>query len=207
MSDSPPAHRRGRAFAEGVLSAAANELLNTGFDGFTIANVAEKAGVHVTSIYRRWRTKEQLVIDALLSSVEPTIPVPDTGSVRADLVELTLNLYASITSPQSKALLRLATMPLDFDRLDEARGRMVDDRSAAMEVVFERAVRRGEIGDTVDPRLALELLHSPIYSRVLITHEPVDDAFVTDLVDLALHGLAPDANTRTRPRIRGAASE
>lgn len=174
---------------EGVLAAAVNELLSRGFDGLTIASVAEAAGVHVTSVYRRWRTKEQLITDALLSHIDPSVEVPDTGDVRRDLIELTTNVHESLSSPQSKAMLRLASMPVEIDRLDEARRRVLEERMDAMGVVLDRAVLRGDIGAGVDRRLALEFLHAPIYARVLLTRDPVDESYVGRLVDLLLDGL------------------
>ncbi|GGF36596.1 TetR/AcrR family transcriptional regulator [Williamsia phyllosphaerae] len=189
MTSPPTSHKRGKAVRDGVLAAAVNELLNTGFDGVTIASVAESAGVHVTSVYRRWKTKEQLITDALLNHIDPAVEVPDTGDLRRDLVELTSNLHESLSSPQSKAMLRLASMPLEIDRLEEARRRVLDARMDAMGVVLDRAAERGEIDAAVDRRLALEFLHAPIYTRVLLTRDQVDEAYIGGLVDLLLDGV------------------
>ncbi len=183
-------HRRGAAVRDGVMSAAVNELLNVGFDDLTIAHVADRAGVHVTSIYRRWKTKEQLVTDALIDHFDPSLPEPDTGSLRGDLIAMCAAVHTSLTSPQMKALLRLSAMPVDIDPLDEARHRMIAARIEMLELIFTRAIARGEIADTAQPdhRLALEVIHAPIYTRVLLSHEPVDEAFLADLVDLLLRG-------------------
>jgi len=189
VSTARTSHKRGKAVRDGVLAAAVNELLNTGFDGVTIASVAESAGVHVTSVYRRWRTKEQLITDALLNHIDPAIEVPDTGDLRRDLIELTTNLHESLSSPQSKAMLRLASMPLEIDRLEEARRRVLDARMDAMGVVLDRAAERGEIDASIDRRLALEFLHAPIYTRVLLTRDQVDEAYIGGLVDLLLDGV------------------
>ncbi len=189
MSTPSTSHKRGKAVRDGVLAAAVNELLNTGLDGVTIASVAESAGVHVTSVYRRWKTKEQLITDALLNHIDPAVEVPDTGDLRRDLIELTSNLHESLSSPQSKAMLRLASMPLEIDRLEEARRRVLDARMDAMGVVLDRAAERGEIDAAIDRRLALEFLHAPIYTRVLLTRDQVDEAYIGGLVDLLLDGV------------------
>lgn len=183
-------HRRGAAVRDGVMSAVVNELLNVGFDGLTIAHVADRAGVHVTSIYRRWKTKEQLVTDALISHFDPSIPTPDTGSLRGDLIAMCETVHASLTSPQMKALLRLSAMPVDIDPLDEARRRMIEARTGVLQSIFARATARGEIAEGTGPdfRLALEVIHAPIYTRVLLSREPVDETFLGDLVDLLLAG-------------------
>lgn len=174
------------------MSAAVHELLNVGFDGLTIAHVADRAGVHVTSIYRRWKTKEQLVTDALIDHLDPSLPDPDTGTLRGDLIAMCGAVHTSLSSPQMKALLRLSAMPVDIDPLEEGRRRMIDARTELLEVIFARAIARGELGADTRPnyRLALEILHAPIYTRVLLSREPVDEAFLADLVDLCLAGLA-----------------
>jgi AcrR family transcriptional regulator len=173
------------------MSAAVNELLNVGFDGLTIAHVADRAGVHVTSVYRRWKTKEQLVTEALISHIDPVIPAPDTGSLRGDLIELCTDLNASLTSPQMKALLRLSAMPVEIDPLGEARRRILDARTDALEAVFTRAVARGEVGvdDQPDYALAVEVVHAPIYARVLLNRDPVTGDFIASLVDMLLTGI------------------
>jgi AcrR family transcriptional regulator len=176
---------------DGVLSAAVNELLNVGFDGLTIAQVADRAGVHVTSVYRRWKTKEQLVTDALINHLEPVVTAPDTGSLRGDLIALCTDLTVSLTSPQMKALLRLSAMPVEIDPLGDARRRFLDARTRALEEVYARAMTRGEIdpADQPDYALAVEVMHAPIYARVLLNRDPVTDNFVASLVDMLLAGI------------------
>lgn len=183
-------HRRGAAVRDGVMSAAVNELLYVGFDKLTIAHVADRAGVHVTSIYRRWKTKEQLVTDALIDHLDPSFPEPDTGSLRGDLIAMCRAVHTSLMSPQMRALLRLSAMPLDIGALDEARRRMTDARIDLLELIFSRAIARCEIHEDAHPdyRLALEVIHAPIHSRAFLSRDPVDDEFLADLVDLLLAG-------------------
>lgn len=184
-------HRRGAAVRDGVMSAAVHELLNVGFDGLTIAQVADRAGVHVTSVYRRWKTKEQLVTDALINHLDPSIPAPDTGSLRGDLIAMCVDLNVSLTSPQMKALLRLSAMPVEIDPLGDARRRIIDARTEALKTVFARAADRGELSADNQPdySIAVEVIHAPIYARVLLNREPVTGDFVASLVDMLLTGL------------------
>jgi AcrR family transcriptional regulator len=175
------------------MSAALNELLNVGFDNLTIAQVADRAGVHVTSIYRRWKTKEQLVTDALIDHFDPTFPTPDTGSLRGDLIALTTDLYTALTSPQVKTLLRIAAMPVDIDPLTELQRRMLETRIEVLQAIFRRSADRGEIDFSSEPdyALVLEVIHAPIYARVLLTREPVDPEFIEALIDVLMAGVGP----------------
>ena len=81
-------HRRGERMRETVLAAAFDELAENGVAGTTIASVARRSGVHETTIYRRWATRENLLVEALLSRSADAIPTPDTGSTRGDLLAL-----------------------------------------------------------------------------------------------------------------------
>lgn len=175
------------------MSATVNELLDVGLDGLTIAQVADRAGVHVTSIYRRWKTKEQLVTDALVDQFDSTIDVPDTGSLRGDLIALTIDLHAALTKPQVKTLSRLVAMPIDIGPLIELQRRMTQARIEVMTSIFRRSAERGEIDITTEPdyRLLLEVIHAPIYARVLLTREPVDRAFIEALIDVLMAGFGP----------------
>lgn len=186
-------HRRGAAVRDGVMTAAVNELLRVGLDRLTIAQVADRAGVHVTSIYRRWKTKEQLITDALIDHLDPTVPLPDTGSLRGDLVALTTDLHTSLTSPQVKTLLRLATTSVDIEPLSALERRMTEARVAVLRSLFTRAADRGEIEDPAasDYPLILEVIHAPIYARVLLSREPVGPDFIEALIDVLMVGVVP----------------
>src|SRR5262250_1094302 len=91
-----------------VLHAAFQVLMKKGIDAFTIAEVAARAGVHETSIYRRWGTKHELARDACLHQAEGALPMPDTGSLRSDLVALLERLVALLNSPEGRVLLTLS---------------------------------------------------------------------------------------------------
>jgi AcrR family transcriptional regulator len=75
-------HRRGEHVRRTVLAAAFDELADNGVAGSTVAGVARRSGVHETTIYRRWITRENLLVDAMLNRSAQAIPPPDTGSTR-----------------------------------------------------------------------------------------------------------------------------
>ena len=176
-----------------VLRATLDVLLAGGADDLSIRDVAQRAGVHETSIYRRWGSRANLILDAVLGETEAAIPVPDTGSLRGDLLALVTSIAAFITTPLGEVLLRLA-LRTDLAEDQAARERFWAERFTTGQTVLRRAQARGELRPGLDYRLTVETLIGALYVRLLLTREPVDDALTERVVDLILAGIAaPDA--------------
>jgi AcrR family transcriptional regulator len=187
-TDAPPLGRRGAAVHEAVLAAALDELAAVGLDRASVAGVARRAGVHETSVYRRFGTREALFLEALLTSSEARVPVPDTGSLRGDLVETLRLLQRSAADPVGLAMLRSGAMRVTGEYAGERR-RFWGARLRAFRTIFDRAIARGEVDGTIDVPLALELLVAPVYARLAVTGLDLDDDLPDRVVDLLLTGL------------------
>jgi AcrR family transcriptional regulator len=174
---------------ESVLDATLAVLAEGGVDKLTVADIAARAGVHETSIRRRWCTKENLICDAMLNYSEQNLPIPDTGSLREDLVAFASELAAYDTTPLGKALLHAMATAGDDPSLAEARSAFWRTRRELASAMIERAVARGELPDTVDSGLALDALLAPLHFRTLLTAEPLDDDLPRKLADLVLDGI------------------
>jgi AcrR family transcriptional regulator len=185
MSPATP-HRRGEHVRRTVLAAAFDELAENGVGSATIAGVAKRSGVHETTIYRRWVTKERLFADAMLSRSAEEIPTPDTGSVRSDLLTVVRAVISYLTSPAGLAALHVATLTADEHR--EARQEFWAGRLDALRPVVERGIARGELRPDTDAALLLESLIGPLHGRLLLTGEPVDEQLGERIVDLILDG-------------------
>jgi AcrR family transcriptional regulator len=182
-------HRRGEHVRQTVLAAAFEELAANGFDGATVAGVAKRSGVHETTVYRRWVTRENLFVAALLERSADAIPAPDTGSTRGDLLAIVRDVIGYSSSPTGRAVLRAATLPVD-DVYDDAREAFWAGRLDALSPVLARGIMRGDLRTDIDARLLLEMLVAPIHGRLLLTGEPVDDDLAEQLVELVLNGAA-----------------
>src|SRR6266496_6224804 len=79
---------RGPKVRAAVLAATLAELAGTGYAALTVENVARRAGVHKTTIYRRWKDRESLVTDAMTELAATQVPFPDTGDIDTDLRRL-----------------------------------------------------------------------------------------------------------------------
>ena len=182
-------HRRGEFVRRTVLAAAFEELVANGFDAATVAGVAKRSGVHETTVYRRWVTRENLFVAALLERSADAIPAPDTGSTRGDLLAILREVLAYVGAPGGTAVLRATMWPVD-DSYADARKAFWAHRMDALSPVVARGIERGDLRADTDARLLLEMLVAPIHGRLLLTGEPVDDGLAERLVDLALNGVA-----------------
>ena len=178
-----------------VLRATLDALLADGPDDASIRDIARRAGVHESSIYRRWQTRTNLILDAVLSTTQEAIPDPDTGSLRGDLVAIQAAIAAFITTPTGGLLLQLA-LRTGLPDEEIARQRFWTERFATGQVVLARAEARGELRSGLDYRLTTETLIGAMFVRVLLTREPVEDALAERIVDLVLAGIAAPGTAR-----------
>jgi AcrR family transcriptional regulator len=175
---------------EAVLKATLQVVAKQGADAVSIGEIARQASVHETSIYRRWRTKEHLILDALLDYSEEQLPIPDTGTLRDDLVAFATSVTNYLASPFGRTVARSMAVADDDATLASARAQFWQSRFDLARVIVDRATSRGELLDDIDPAMALELLIAPLHFRTLLTRQPVDEQLAGQVVDLLLKGIA-----------------
>ena len=188
--------RIARAVADATLAVMAEK----GFADFTVADVALRAGVHETSIYRRWGSRENLIADTLLAYSERLIPVPDTGSIRTDLRELLAAVADYLATPIGKAMSHALAFSGDDPRWEKLRFDFWSTRLQLARSIVERAVERQEVPPDTDARLLLETLIAPLQFRVLATREAIDGDLCDRLTDLVLDGILPRHSTTRKQR-------
>ena len=174
-----------------MVEATVAELAASGYAAVTLERVARRAGVAKTTLYRRWGTKEALVLEAMLERAGTRISVPDNGSLRADLLEFADTAAANAASPEVSAMARavVAGAPHDSTLADAARDFWAQ-RLALDAVIVERAIERREAAAGTDPRRVIESVIGPIHLRLLLTGEPVDRDFLEGVVDTVMDGIA-----------------
>ncbi|MFI0237854.1 TetR/AcrR family transcriptional regulator [Streptomyces sp. NPDC016845] len=188
---SPPLRRRGARMRSAVLAATVDVLVERGLAGTSVGAVARAAGVHETSVYRRWGTRENLILEALTEQLDAAMPVPDTGRVHDDLAAYFGALARLLATTQGEALLRLSAErddTLPDQRLPYWSERL--ERGAAM---VRRGVARGELLPGTDAGLVIEAISGALFTRALISGAPLDEEFATRLVTLTLTGAVPRA--------------
>jgi AcrR family transcriptional regulator len=157
----------------------------------TIDEIARRSGVHKATIYRRWLSTAGLVADLLVALTPVETPLPDTGDLRQDLLDVVTRVVDTIASPLSQAMLPLVTAASD-DQLARAAAGYWGSLFDHTATVVRRAQQRGRATTDVDAGQAIESLLAPIYLRALVTRQPVDRPFVERLVDLTTRALRPD---------------
>ncbi|AJT69528.3 hypothetical protein T261_7931 [Streptomyces lydicus] len=185
--EAPPLRRRGERMRQAVLAATVDLLTSQGLAATTVGAVARAAGVHETSVYRRWKTRENLIFDALATHSDHALPTPDTGDVHADLTALFTALARYLATPAGTALLHLGTVRGDDD-LEDGRRSYWSTRLERAEALVRRGIDRGELAADADPHLVVEAITGPLLARVLLTGEPLEEPLVPRLVDLVLDG-------------------
>jgi AcrR family transcriptional regulator len=167
-----------------VLDTAYRLLTTRGLAELTIAEVAAESGVHETTIYRRWKTIPALALDACLAGISAAIPIPQRGSLHADLVALIRGIIDLLGGPVGRALLDICR--ISDPPIAEARAQLLSARFEAAGVIFDRAKERGEWDGSLDWKMMLELLIAPIYFRALVTQQPLETWPVDMVVRFAL---------------------
>lgn len=172
---SRPGGRTARIRAQ-VLAAVEAELTENGYDALTVDSVAARAGVHRTTVYRRWRDIGGLIADVFAAASALDWQPPDTGSLRGDLAELNREIQDSFTAESSIAM---ALIAVSFRSEDAARAlrQLWEDRYTQCEIVVERAIGRGEIPAETGTRALLIAATAPVYHQLVLLRTPADAGF------------------------------
>ena len=186
---------------------ATRELLAADGDvgSLTVEAVAARSRVAKTTIYRRWRDKWELALDAVMIDMLPGFADPvDVGNTRKELitfVDSVVEIWSSAPyGPAMQALVsQISTQP-ELARV--YRERVVEPRRDQLAPVIERGIERGDLRPDTDVRLVHEYLVGPILYRLLLSGGPLDRKLGTRLVDGILDGLKPAAEKTPARRRR-----
>ncbi|MGF1479676.1 MAG: TetR/AcrR family transcriptional regulator [Cyanophyceae cyanobacterium] len=170
---------------------AAYELLNeVGFMDLTIEGVAARASVGKPTIYRRWKSKAALAMDAFLEAVNPELAFPDTGAVREDFRLQMQKLVEVMNSPRGEVLATvIGSGQVDDELMASFRDNWLTPRREDAKQTLQRGMKRGELKPDVDVEVAIDALYSPLFYRLLLKHAPLTEPFIDELVNLVMEGL------------------
>jgi AcrR family transcriptional regulator len=170
-----------------ILDAALEVLAETGYDGMTIDMVAARAKAGKATLYRRWSSKGELVIDAVACMKKGDLDyaqLPDTGTLRGDLIAMIKPHSIDDGEKKLQIMAGLMSMLSRVPELAEAaNAAIVEPRAAANRILMRRAVDRGEISADCDIDVLSLVTPSMAAYRVLILRKPVDREFLVSLID------------------------
>jgi AcrR family transcriptional regulator len=166
-----------------ILDATLEVLGDVGYDRLTMDAVATRAKASKATLYRRWNGKVSLVIDALLS-VKSTPDLPDTGTLRGDLIASFCGM-GGLTDEQSVATFAsvITAIHRDQDFAAAFRREVIGPKSQLSRTVFERARNRGELAEGVDIDLLAPALAGIVLHRMYVMGEMPDEALITRVID------------------------
>ncbi|MEV7541560.1 TetR/AcrR family transcriptional regulator [Streptomyces sp. NPDC089915] len=160
-----------------VLEAAGDMLAEEGFHGLDLAEVARRAEVGKTTVYRRWGTVAGLVADLLTDMAEQSLPRTETGSLEEDLLANARLVRRTLSDPRQGPLFKAVIAAAAGDaRTAEALHRFYEVRVAEWAPCVQEAVARGELPEGTDPAEVVRAVSAPLYYRLLTTDAPLDEA-------------------------------
>ncbi|SNT32289.1 transcriptional regulator, TetR family [Streptosporangium subroseum] len=196
----PDPSRRNERSRRAVLTAALDLLAETGYSDLTIEAIAARAGVGKQTIYRWWRGKGAVILDALVdaAAVAGDVVLPDTGDLGADLRTVIRGTVAEFADPRLSATTRALTIETlaDDELAEQVRDRLLRPQLDAVRLRLRAGRRAGQVRDDVDLDQVIELLFGPIYHRWLLRTGPLTDAYADGVVKLTLAAIAPVTASR-----------
>lgn len=183
---------RDRTIDQAILDAGLTLLDEVGYSGMTLEAVARRASTTKPTIYRRWATLPELLLDALTDRLGE-LDVPDTGCTICDLSDaIKIHVDAFQRMPPHALASLLADCNDDPQRREAFMAALFDPPRRAVGQVLDSAIGRGDLRENVDRDLLLDLLASLVHYRAIFGHASTDDAEVERAVHALLRGVAAD---------------
>jgi AcrR family transcriptional regulator len=175
-----------------ILAAAADLLVEGGLAAATMEAIATRAAVSKVTIYKWWPTRGAVAVEAYFRRYRPTMLFDDTGDIASELIgQLSLLVEAfrgRAGAVMAELIGQAQTDPIMADML---RTQWIQPRREASTAVFRRAIERGQLRADIDIQAALDQLYGPVYFRLMLRHQPMDDHLPETLVRTLLDGAQP----------------
>ena len=179
-----PRRRSGQALVAAILEATIAELDEVGYADLSMEKVAERARASKASVYRRWPGKVALVVDAVHHALPDPAALPDTGTLRGDLLAVLRAAGEQLAGPAGRAVRGvLGDVLRDPERAEQFRARTRGNSAAMIETVLRRAHRRGELDADAVTRRQREVGPALMRSHFLTNDGPVPDEVIVGIVD------------------------
>jgi AcrR family transcriptional regulator len=173
-----------------VLAAAIDLLAERGYSGFSVEGVVERTGVAKTTLYRHWPSRDDLLV-AVIAELGGTGPIPDTGSVRQDVLDFFARRVQAARAPQwERCMPALVEAAARHPELAQLVAGLTSQALGQIETLLRRGVERGELRHDIDPQLAASALMGPVVFRRLLLQEAPTSPRVSAVIDLVMRGIS-----------------
>lgn len=197
--------RRGRELEQAIFEATLDQLTSGGFARLTMEGVAGAAQTGKAALYRRWTSKQELVLDALDSSLPPATDIPDRGSVAVELRELMERMVASVQSPGGCAM-RVLMGELDHEHTQVfaafAMTRVVEPAKQAVLQILRRGEERGDVRPGAADPLVADVVPALLLYRAKLGGGGFPEGFAERMLEQVLLPMVrrgPDTGGADRP--------
>lgn len=179
---------------EAILEATRELLVEGGMHRLTIEGVAARAGVAKTTIYRRWRSKDELALAVLVDMVEQFVATPELDDTRAELVAFVEAAVRILGGTLMGRVMQglVSDLAANPDLARAFREQVVSVRVAEVQRLAERGIARGHLRPDSDRELLHELLFGPVYYRLMLSGAPLEPGLAERIVDAVLPAFATD---------------
>jgi AcrR family transcriptional regulator len=184
-SNKRPGGRSARV-REAVFRAALLEVSETGWGSLSVERIADRSGVHKTTVYRRWGSADNVALEALLERGSEGIPIPDTGDATLDLIALGRSIARSISEPIGRSIAAAAIGAADTSLMREIADAFWSKRFEQAGSIVARAVERDQLPTGTASNRVIEGVAAPVWFRVMVSRLPVTDIWLSEIVDSVL---------------------
>ncbi|WP_375803590.1 TetR/AcrR family transcriptional regulator [Streptomyces sp. A012304] len=184
-----------------VLQAAGDTLAERGFAHLDLADIARRAEVGRTTVYRRWGTATGLVADLLMDMAEQSLPRTETGSLLGDLKANARLVRRTLADPRQGALFKAVIAAATCEaKAAEALRHFYDIRVKEWAPCVQQAIDRGEVPEDTDTHEVIRAVSAPLYYRLLTTGDPLDEAAADRAAEAAASAARAGAYRRGQRR-------
>jgi len=184
----PRGRPRSEQAQQEILETAYKLLRDKGFNAVGSHEIAKAAGVSSATLYRWWKSKEEILFDACFEHMKPILAIPETGSGLTRLRRYILRASEFLASEEGTVMARVLTGIHEDQRLRRMfLERYVNQRRQIQRAIIEDSIALGELKPTTDPELLIDMLNGPLFFRWLQGHAPLDKGFAKRLFDNVIH--------------------
>jgi AcrR family transcriptional regulator len=177
---------RDRTLDDRILEQVLLLLGSRGYAGLTLDDLATRSGVAKTTILRRWPSKAAVAAAGVERLALQSVDVPDSGTLRDDLHALLRSAAETFARGRGQFVPRLLREAGHHPEITDLLFTVIHTRRQAYRRALALAIARGELAPSADQDLLIDLLIGPIWTRLLITHDPITPEFVVAIVETVL---------------------